>query len=212
MDLTVSDWFREVTPWQQRVDQAARESDRLSAALEGFSILQPYFLKTLFSYAVFFVSLEDVYFRFYADLNELNRKPFLCVRHRKPPTKTPYVKKVRLIRNVAIAHVASSNTNPATAIAAASWQPMSIDTQVGGMWDLDRITFGALRVRTHDGTGSVGNSKDLKIQGIAELDRHCRRYLSEYDTVCASYLGAIHGRLPIDVGSQRYYSLPEPKT
>jgi hypothetical protein len=47
-------------------------------------------------------------------------------------------------------------------------------------------------------------SSDLEIQGIPELHRHCSRYLSQYDQVCAEYLGAIQAELPLEVDANTW--------
>lgn len=205
LELTVGDWQRELRPYQECVD-AAPESAVLAEAMRGFAELQPYFLKTLFSYAVFVVSLEGAYKRFYSDLNGLNKVPSLRVSHGTPPQRTPFLNKVRLIRNVAIAHIGSHKVSAATSIAASSWQPMSLVTPIGSRPNLDRLTFGGMRTVITTDNGAKIQSQDLEVEGVSELDRQCREYLTKYDQMCVEYLDAIHRRLPVDVGSVRYSS------
>jgi hypothetical protein len=203
--LTVADWRRELQPYQDAVDAAA-ENAVLAESARAFSELQPYFLKTLFSYAVFVVALETAYEGFYADLNRLNEARCLRVPHGKPPTRTSFMNKVRLIRNVAIAHIGSDRVSTATSIAASSWQPMSLGARIGERPNLDRITFGGLRTIITIRGGTKVESEDLEVEGISELDRHCDEYLSKYDQMCVQYLDAIHSRLPIVDGNVRYSS------
>lgn len=203
--LTVADWRRELRPYQEAVDAAA-ENAVLAESMRAFSELQPYLLKTLFSYAVFVVSLESVYEQLYADLNRLNEVECLRVPHGKPPQRTSFMNKVRLIRNIGIAHIGSERVSAATSITASSWQPMSLATRIGERPNLDRITFGGLRtiITTHGGTKL--KSEDLQVEGISELDRNCDEYLTRYDEMCVQYLDAIHSRLPIVDGNVRYSS------
>jgi hypothetical protein len=89
LELVVQDWKREVTPVQAATGGATNENERVSlTTLQAFVNLQPCYLKCLFSYAMFFIALEGAYHEFHQELQALNRKPFLRIKHDKPPNPT----------------------------------------------------------------------------------------------------------------------------
>lgn len=201
LELVVQDWQREVSPMQAAVNSASNENKRLFHTLKAFTALQPHYFKCFFSYAMFFVALENTYDRFYEQLNALNRKPFLQVNHNKKPKPTLYITKIRKIRNLSIAHILSKKASAADSTAAAMWQPMTLSGK-----NLDRMTFGAMKLALHDSTGKVINqSSDFEVKGIPEMDQLCRAYLDKYDRTCADYLSAIQTRLPITVADEQYF-------
>jgi hypothetical protein len=112
---------------------------------------------------------------------------------------------VRTIRNISLAHIGSERKGAATAAAAMTW--VSVMTkQSGADWNLDAITYGGFKLTLRDRNGDViGQSDDLEIKSTSELDAQCRLYLLEYDTACSSYLRAIHAKLPITVGDEKYF-------
>ena len=68
----VEDWLRAVKPYQMNFDGAETESAKQITVGSAFMELQPAFLKCLFSYAFFFVSVDNAYSNFYSDLNCAN--------------------------------------------------------------------------------------------------------------------------------------------
>ncbi len=206
LELVVIDWERETTPLQTAIDNASSEGETLFHVSKAFNTLQPFFLKGIFSYAVFFVALEGAYDRFYEELNILNRKPFLRVLHDKKPKPTPYIEKVRRIRNISVAHIGSKKASPANAIAAMMWQPMTIRKKANESWDLNKMAFGDMKHILSGPTGAIiDESDDFEITGIVEMDNLCRQYLDEYDDACTSYLKAILAKLPITIGDEQYF-------
>ena len=128
LDLVVQDWKREVTPLQAAIDNATNENEKRLRALQAFSNLQPYYLKCLFSFVMFFIALERAYKQFHKELDLLNRKPFFRFAHDREPTPTAYIEKVKKIRNISIEHILSTRYK-ITAInsaAAMMWQPMTL--------------------------------------------------------------------------------------
>ncbi|MFZ1508774.1 MAG: hypothetical protein WAV74_18550 [Anaerolineae bacterium] len=211
--MVAQDWKREVTPLQEAVNSSLNENEELFHMTKAFSSLQPLYLKCLFSYAVFFIAIEGAYDRFYEELNALNQKPFFRVKHNKKPKPTAYVEKVRMIRNISIAHIGSKKERAANSAAAMMWQPMTLSKKTNESWNLDSMAFGAMKLTLRDATGTaIDQSDDLEIKGVLDLDKQCKQYLDEYDSICSDYLKAIHARLPIDVGDEKYleFKLPTP--
>lgn len=132
-------------------------------------------MKSIFSYAVFFIALEGAYDRFYEELNALNGNSFLRVSHDKRPKPTTYLEKVRMIRNISVAHIGSKKKRAANAAVAMMWQPMTLGKGVNESWDLNKMTFGGMKLTLRDSTGKIiDQSNDLEIKGISEMDDLCR--------------------------------------
>ena len=53
-------------------------------------------------------------------------------------------------------------------------------------------------------------SDDLEIKGVPELDKQCKQYLDEYNSICSDYLKAIHAKLPMTVGNENYFEFKLP--
>ena len=203
--MVTQDWKREVTPLQETINNSSNENEKWFHVAEAFSSLQPLYLKCLFSYALFFIALEGAYERFYEELNALNKEPFFRVEHNKKPKPTAYVNKVKMIRNISIAHIGSKNVRAVTSAAAMMWQPLTLCNEPNASWNIDSMTFGAFKLVLRDATGIViHQSDDLEIKGIPVLDKQCKQYLDEFDRICSDYLKAIHARLPITVGDENY--------
>jgi len=206
IEMVVKDWKHEVTPLQASIDSASDENERLFHTLHAFSALQPLYFKCLFSYVMFFIAVENAYDRFYEQLNALNRKPFLQVKHAKKPKPTAYITKVRRIRNLSIAHMLSRAASSLDSAAAAMWQPMTLGGKIGQANDLNKMTFGEMKLTLRDSAGNaIDQLADFEVKGIPEMDRLCKAYLDKYDLVCADYLSEIHARLPITVGDEQYF-------
>ncbi len=75
------DWKRETEPFQLKINRSTSESERSYHFSRAFIGLQPHYLKCLFSYVMFFVSLESAYDLFYSELDALNREPVFRVKH-----------------------------------------------------------------------------------------------------------------------------------
>lgn len=206
LELVAKDWQRDVTPFQATIDSASIENERLFHTVQAFSALQPPYFKSLFSYVTFFIALGNAYDQFYEQLSILNGKSFLRVKHDKPPKPTAYIRKVRRIRNLSIAHILSKQASAANSAAAAMWQPMTLSWKTGEVCDLNRMSFGSMKFTMYDTAGKViDQADDFEIQGIPELAKECKGYLHAYDLVCANYLSEIQARLPITVGDEQYF-------
>lgn len=188
----LEDWLRAVQPYQVWVDAVGGNSAKEWAVGSGFMELQPALLKSLFSYAFFFTAADNAYENFYRDLNQANRLSGLNLKHRKPPTKTSFVKKIIVIRDISIAHIPSSKANPIDTFAAMSWQPMALSWSLKGGPDLEKLTFGPGRFRGTDASGHTTQSQDLEVPGVKTAHNvHCLPYLEHYDEVCCEYLQSI---------------------
>lgn len=214
LELVVEDWKRHKAAFQEPIDRALNGEVLFYHRVNAFAEIQPYFLKCLFSYAMFFEVLDQAYEQLYAELNVLNHQVELNVQHAKPPRRSTFVEKVKRIRDWSIAHprsIAHSRSRHASAIdslAGASWTPMAWDAAEGQAWDLEKLTFGAFRWRSRDRAGNVkAEAADFEIKGILEMDRQCTDYLQDFDAGCAEYLSAILARLPVIVGSHEYRPL-----
>jgi len=207
LDMIVIDWKRDSISLQAAIDNSNNDNEVLFNLSKAFIPLQPLFLKCLFSYVIFFVSLEGAYTRFYEELNLFNKQTFFQLAHEKLPKPTDYIKKVRKIRNISVAHIGTKNDKLINSIAAMMWQPMTLSKKSDELWNLDNITFGSLRLIHHDSSGHITDqSDDFEIKGIAELNGLCSQYLAEYDRVCSIYLQTIHTKLPIKINNNRYYA------
>lgn len=213
-DLIVQDWNRAVKPFQDKVDECANENAELWAMAKSFADdgLISQYLKCLFSYAFFFVSLEKAYRVIYSQLNLLNKKSFLNAKHGKPPQVSPYIKKVKNIRNISIAHVGSKKGEEADLAHAMKWQPLSIGKQAENRWDLNKICFLSGKLTMKDNHGNVvSESSDMQIEGIIELHQNCSSYLKKWDALCVNYLQNIYERLPVHDGDDYYYKFESKK-
>ncbi len=205
LEMVVQDWHRYVEPYQVAVDNADIFSKSFHVA-SGFLELQPYYLKCLFSYVLFFVALDGAYQTFYDELATLAKKLGLNNSDFVKPQRSPYIQKVRNIRNLSIAHIGSKKAKPIDTAAAMMWQPMSMSPNAEGRIDFSTLTFGDANLISRNKSGeTVEQSLDLKVGGIPELDLHCREYLSEYDYNCTNFLKLIHSNLPIQIGDEYYF-------
>lgn len=196
LEEVLEDWLRAVEPYQRRVDDADGDSEVVFAVSSGFMDLQPLLLKCLFSYAFFFVAADSAYAYFYKELNLANNKSGLRLQHCKPPKETPFVKKIRRIRDRAIAHFPSEKAEAIDAYAAMSWQPMSLAYSSESRPDMEQLTFAPGNFRGRGSSGQSIQSQDLKVSGLKTTHyNHCLPYLNRYDEVCCKYLQALQTAL-----------------
>jgi len=209
LELVVKDWEQAVVPKQNAIDSASNDNEREFYSLQGFSALQPYYLKCLFSYVFFFIALNNAYDKFHAELRGLSN-PSLRVKCIKKPTPTSYIEKVKKIRDISIAHIISEEeNNPLNVEASLIWQSMIFSRKNNEAGDLNKMIFGGFKVVLHDSEGNIiGQSCDLEIKGIYEMDIQCREYLNRYDNICAEYLTSIQAKLPITINDEQYIINP----
>ena len=200
LEEVVEDWLRAVEPYQRQVDDADDESAMIWASASGFMELQPVLLKCLFSYAFFFVSADNAYGHLYEDLNQANRVSGLKVKHDKPPKDTSFIEKIRVIRDISIAHFPGKPTkrrSPLDVFAAMTWQPMGLSWSKGERPDLETLTFGSGHFTGTDDEGQKIKSQDLEVPGLTIAhSQHCLPYLNQYDKMCCDYLRALHAAMP----------------
>ena len=207
LDLIVTDWELIAVPNQEIIDQSKSEIEAFQNVSKAFINLQSYYLKCLFSYALFFCSLKNVYDNFFRDLNEINNKSCFRVKRKKKPRESDYIKKVRNIRNLAIAHIGSKKTKLINSKAAMTWQPMVLGKKVNGKWDINQIVFGSGKWSSVSLSGETIDQQtiDLKITSIYELHSNCSEYLIKYDEICSNYLDEIIKKLPVSDDDCDYY-------
>ena len=209
LGLVIQDWKREVAPHQSVVDSAATESQKFILAATASSDLKLYFFKGVFSYVMLFIALQEAYGKFYAELDELNQKLSLQVEHDIVPEINEYIKKIRRIRNLAVAHLGSSKEkNLANRLAGMLWEPTSLGKRSAGSWNLELVTFGPMQIKMSDASGNaMRKSDDFEIR-IPEMNDQCVAFLDEYDRVCSDYLKEIKKKLPITVDDHQYRADP----
>ena len=192
LEEVLEDWLRVVEPYQGRVARAVSESEMLNAFTTGFMALQTSFLKSLFSYAFLFVATDNAYEYFYKELNRANYLSGLKLKHCKRPKATSFIRKIRTIRNISVAHFPSKEGRIIDAFAAASWQPMALSWDRDGRPDLEKLTFGPGTFRGIDISGQRIQSRDIEVPGVKTAhNEHCLPYLERYDEVCCEYLDAL---------------------
>lgn len=116
LEEIVADWLRALEPYQRHVDDADDESKKVFASASGFMELRPQFLKCLFSYVFLFGAADQAYTHFYRELNQANNVSGLRLPHDKPPKATPFIEKIRRIRNIAIAHFPADPSGQVSAL------------------------------------------------------------------------------------------------
>ena len=203
LEMIQQDWRRGIEPAQANID-SAEETRRSALVGVAFLDLQPLFLKCLFSYTLFFRSLELAYEGIYADIDSIRRETELRVRQPKKPKPSAEIHKLREIRNRSIAHPGTTKGNHIDLVATASWQPMTLSKSLEEPWDLERLTFGGLRYRCHRPDGTTLESGDHEVAGLVDTHARCVDYLEQWDRVCAEYLSGLLDRMPHRVGEGRW--------
>ena len=197
LDEVVRDWHVAVDPWQRKINEAPHDSLVVVAAITA---LRPIFLKCLFSYALFAVSLEGAYVAVFRDLRQANRELGLRVKEPKKPSRTSEFHKIERIRNCSIAHFPSSEADPIDSLAAMSWGLMKLDSAS----NLERLTFGGFtRVATDLRSGQRVRSKDLEVSGLSQIHGFCSGYFDSYSNACATFLQALFGAHKLAVAEKR---------
>lgn len=108
------------------------------------------------------------------------------------------------MRTIALVHLGSTQVPEADSAAGFLWTPVSLSGTADAC-DLSRITFRPGRVVLKDRAGAIiGDSADLEINGIPELEHNCGAFLQQCDTVCADYLRALQARLPCENNGHSY--------
>lgn len=197
LDLVVEDWRGAVTPLQSQID----ENPMVFTRVWAFDKIQPVFLKCLFSYAFFTVSLEGAYEKVFAQLSKAHNELRLKVKKPKKPNRTAAIVKISTIRDCSIAHFPSDRVSLIDAMAAMSWRPMALDSSSGKV-DLEQLTFNPGRWRAkNQSTGEYVESRDLEVRGLVALHQDCSQYLDNYGRACADYLRALNEALPPKSGA-----------
>ena len=197
LEQVVEDWLRAVEPYQAQIDKMGSNPDMsFNHSLDGFSELQAPFLKCLFSYAFFFVAADTAYKNLLKSLNRARDLSGLDLKSPNPPCQKPFVKKIRTIRNIAIAHIPSGDTDSIDSFFAMGWNPMSLSSVSGGRTDLEKLTFAPGYLRGTDASGRDVRSQDLEVSGLKSPHYgDCLPYLESYDEICCDYLKELQAAL-----------------
>ena len=197
LEQVVEDWLRAVEPYQAQIDRmGSNPVMSFNHSLDGFSELQAPFLKCLFSYAFFFVAADTAYKNLLRRLNRARDLSGLNLTSPNPPCQKPFVKKVRTIRNIAIAHISSGDMDSIDNFSAMTWNPMSLSSVSGGRPDLEKLTFAPGYFRGTDASGQDVRSQDLEVSGLKTPHYgYCLPYLESYDKICCDYLKALQAAM-----------------
>lgn len=200
LELIFQDWERAVEPFQNNIDNSPTESEKISQIGRAFLELPTYYFKCLFSYVTFFISLENAYELFYEELNKINKKQIFRIKHHKKPLRNNYIKKVRNVRNISIAHIGSKEVPRIDAKAGMAWEPLLLRKTKDKLWNISEFSFGSGKWKSRDLTGNIieEQSIDLEIGSISELHIECMNYINSYDEVCTIYLNALGEKLPAE--------------
>ncbi len=193
LEEVYSDWKRASQPYQVDIDQSAPEMDFNYSTGKAFLELQPIFLKTVFSYVMFFIAAASAYEQLYSQLNEANHLTRAHVKHHKPPRENRTIRNIQRARNWSIVHMNSSKADELTSVSAISWQPLSWGKRSTEKWDVDKLQFGTFRrvLRSPDGE-ILKESKDIELPGISKLHETSMAYLEKYNAICSDYLDSLH--------------------
>lgn len=197
LEQVVEDWLRAVEPYQAQIDKMGSNPDMsLTNILDGLSELQAPFLKCLFSYAFFFVAADTAYTNLLRRLNRARDLSGLNPESPCPRSREPFVKMIRTIRNIAIAHISSGDTDSIDSFSAMTWNPMSLSSVSGGRPDLENLAFAPGYFRGTDASGRNVRSQDLEVSGLKTPHYgHCLPYLESYDEICCDYLKELQAAL-----------------
>jgi hypothetical protein len=206
LESVIQDWERAAEPFQNNIDSATTENEKVYYVGRAFLELPTYYFKCLFSYVTFFVALENAYDLFYEELNAINRTYIFRIQHHKKPQRNRYIQKVRNVRNISIAHIGSKEVSRIDAKAGMMWEPLSLTKNKDESWNIGKLSFGSGKWKSRDLAGNIieKQSIDLEIGGISELQDECMNYIDRYDEVCAGYLNALAEKLPTEDGDTFY--------
>lgn len=187
----VDEWRRTTAPHTDAANAQFKNGGLTIGALAPFESLQCHFLRSLFSYAFFFVACLGAYDKVYGQLGAAKRQHGLRIRPRKQPKLSAYIRKVVQIRDMSITHMPSDRTEPIDAWAAIMWQPLTLSFPSAGPLNFEDMEFspGPFTVTYPDGTQR--RTPDLTIRNLSEVHRECMPHLERYDRVCVEYLGLI---------------------
>ncbi len=216
MDQIVQDWKEEVANCEAYL---AGGEDRLHAGpsldvtpIIGIQQLGIRFIHCLFAYISFFRMLDNGYRHVYEELNGLNHTLGLHVEHRKPPNTTELTRKLKMVRDLSIAHWASTDTDRAKryseldrAAGNTLWG-LFYEMDPSGTCDIGSLRFGAGGVsRVNPDTGGTYRSKDRELPPLLDIHQQCASYVGEHDRVCTEYLNSIKAMLPVGVDGVEYW-------
>ena len=202
LKLIVQDWEREYAPFQESLNLTISHKAKLSLAIPWFLKIQPLYLKCLLSYALFFVSLQNAYEILYEELKHFNNTLKLGVNLAKQPTNNSFIKKIRRVRNLSIAHLRSDKEpNKANVTSSMMWQPLTMTINDSGICE---IIFGNGRITSYDHDGNcIEKSDDFQVE-IGDMIMQCTKYINEYEQVCGEYISKIKTKLPITLNGFQY--------
>jgi hypothetical protein len=201
----IEDWLSEASRYSLPLETVP-QVDKAIALVNAIEMGKPCYIQCLFSYITSFFALENGYHLVYAQLNETNRRLNLKLRHPRPPKRSALIERLWLVRNFSVAHWAGTEKRNADSIAGRSWD-LFIDKDEQKGYNISDLRFGASGVLQRDPvTGVEISSKDRQLGPLPKMHESCTLYLQKFDDVCAEYLAAIKGCLPLSDGRFRYMS------
>jgi hypothetical protein len=184
LELIMSDWLKESTPKQKQMDIASQKGEPIFELTESFMSLEPIFLKCLFSFAFFFTSIDTVYIGIHRMINWINSDPKRRIRLTKPPKKPLELEKLIKVRHWCIAHLGDVKAAKIDTLSSLYWTPLAISKESSQSWDLNRMSFGTMKIRGKNADGTITESTDLELENIPKLYEIASKYLSDFDQVC----------------------------
>jgi len=194
LEIVLDDWKQVSFPVQREIDEIG-EKGSMFTGIEAFIKLEPHFLKCLFSYAFFFVSLEKCYKSIYSDLINICKNPKYRINHPKLPKRSSDLDKLNLVRNWSIAHIGEANSkNKEDIIGSMSWTPILLSKDNTSSFDYINIQFETLNVRIDPANGGIINTTSkLEIPDLLTLHNEVENYYSHYEDVILIIIEGIRG-------------------
>lgn len=117
----------------------------------------------------------------YSELNDLNRKLGLKLKHDKPPRRPDFIERLWTVRNHSIAHWAGTERRELPESVAGLRWGWAYGSKAGakrGRWDWDLEEL-------------VPLFSNQRLRSIPQTDIRCTHYPHAFDRACANYLAGI---------------------
>jgi hypothetical protein len=164
----IEDWLSEASRYGLPLEIVVEE-DKAVALVNAIEMAKPRYIQRLFSYITFFFALENGYCLVYSQLNRINRKLNLKLRHPRPPKRSEFIERLWLVRNFSIAHWAGTEKQNLDSIAGRSWS-LFIDKDEQELYNISDLQFGASGVVQRDSaTGGEVSSKDRQLSPLPKI-------------------------------------------
>lgn len=207
LEITIEDWLKKIKPYQRHLNRLEPPViNKLHYITKTNKKLRPFFLKSLFSYVLFFKSINNAYKKLNKEIKELKSEIYRKTGKRIKTSKNTlpeiytfdYLKKVKIIRDISISHIESENKGrKMTALLASEWDFTTY--QFPENYNFEKAVFasGKWISRNKNDNKVIEESSDLEIKGILELHSNCVRFIDECDKVCSNQYKEIVNYLPL---------------